>query len=69
MVERMLGHSTRLVQQTPSTWHDGEDEALLKYAETNQRLDRMTVLLRLVPRAYYMASTVARVFSRLAVWV
>jgi ATP-binding cassette subfamily B protein len=59
MVERMLGHSTRLVQQTPNTWHDGEDEALFHYANAGKRLDRLTIILRSAPRAYYMASIVA----------
>jgi ATP-binding cassette, subfamily B, bacterial len=59
MVERMLGHSTRLVQQTPNTWHDGEDEALLDYAHAGQRLDKITVLLRAAPRTYYILSIIA----------
>lgn len=59
MVERMLGHRTRLVQQTVDAWHSGEDESLVAYAERSWGLDRGTVTLRAVPRAYYLVSVVA----------
>ena len=28
LVEKMIGHRTRLAQQQPKRWHDGEDQAL-----------------------------------------
>jgi hypothetical protein len=28
LVERMVGHRTRLAQETPERWHDGEDQAM-----------------------------------------
>jgi ATP-binding cassette, subfamily B, bacterial len=59
MVERMLGHRTRLVQQTPNSWHEGEDEALIAYGDDSRRLDRVVTLLRAVPRTYYALSMVA----------
>ena len=51
-VERMVGHRTRLVQQTPASWHAGEDDVLSTYAVANARVDRITAHLRLVPRAF-----------------
>jgi ATP-binding cassette, subfamily B, bacterial len=57
MVERMLGHRTRLVQQTPNSWHAGEDEAVHAYALDSRRFDRLTVALRAAPRAYYLLAT------------
>jgi ATP-binding cassette subfamily B protein len=58
MVERMLGHRTRLVQQTPNTWHEGEDESLLRYAQAGKQLDRLTFILHAAPRTFYLASIV-----------
>src|SRR6185436_8383868 len=26
LIERMVGHRTRLAQQSPALWHDGEDQ-------------------------------------------
>jgi ATP-binding cassette subfamily B protein len=40
LVERMVGHRTRLAQQLPELWHDGEDQALDRYLERSFRLDR-----------------------------
>lgn len=62
MVERMLGHRTRLVQQTPKSWHEGEDESLEGYAARLARFDRATTLLRGVPRAYFLVSLSAVFF-------
>ncbi|MCB9798020.1 MAG: ABC transporter ATP-binding protein [Alphaproteobacteria bacterium] len=39
LVERMLGHRTRLAQAPPQRWHDGEDEALAGYHGASQALD------------------------------
>lgn len=66
MVERMLGHRTRLVQQTPKSWHQGEDESLSSYAERAQGFDRWTVHLRLLPRAYFLLSLSAVFFVLVA---
>ena len=58
-VERMLGHRTRLVQQTPSSWHDGEDESVLSYATTSRRYDRLATVMHAAPRAYYVAAALS----------
>lgn len=66
MVERMLGHRTRLVQSTPGSWHDGEDESVHAYANTSRALDRNVIFLRALPRAFYLASLVAVFFVLVA---
>jgi ATP-binding cassette subfamily B protein len=40
LVERMIGHRTRLAQQPREQWHEGEDEQLASYAERSSALDR-----------------------------
>lgn len=55
-VERLVGHRTRLVQQSPRAWHDGEDTSLLAYATEARAFDRHKALLRALPRAYALAA-------------
>jgi ATP-binding cassette subfamily B protein len=45
LVERMLGHRTRLAQEAPAHWHDGEDQALARYVELSRDLDRTAAWL------------------------
>lgn len=45
LLEKMLGHRTRLVQERPSTWHRREDSALQRYQESSRALDGWTLLL------------------------
>lgn len=53
LVERMVGHRTRVAQQPPAQWHDGEDRALDGYLGVSRRLDRaLAVLLALMPRGW-----------------
>jgi ATP-binding cassette subfamily B protein len=53
LIERMLGHRTRLAQQPRERWHDGEDEAVERYIQGSTVMDRSTVwLLALVPRGW-----------------
>ena len=42
LVEKMLGHATRLVQQPARSRHDGEDELLATYIRGSAGLDRIT---------------------------
>ena len=54
LVERMLGHRTRLAQQARSHWNEGEDQALERYLRASEALDQRTaVLLGLVPRGWH----------------
>jgi ATP-binding cassette subfamily B protein len=53
LVERMVGHRTRLTQEAPEHWHEGEDEALERYLEASASMDRSAVLLMaLVPSGW-----------------
>jgi ATP-binding cassette subfamily B protein len=62
MVERMIGHRTRLVQQTLRSWHDGEDESVVTYGQNSRSVDRWTATLRALPRLYYVLSIVSLFF-------
>jgi len=59
LVERMVGHRTRLAQQARDRWNAGEDESLERYVGTSARLDRLGVALQvLVPRGWFLAAVV-----------
>ena len=45
LLERMLGHRTRLAQLPLERWHDGEDRRLSDYAETSRSMDHRTMQL------------------------
>lgn len=45
LLERMLGHRTRLAQLPLERWHDGEDRRLAEYSETSRHMDRRTMQL------------------------
>ncbi|MBO0911899.1 MAG: ABC transporter ATP-binding protein [Acidobacteria bacterium] len=45
LVERIVGHRTRIIQQTPERWHAGEDEALEAYLLASRRMDRVAAIL------------------------
>ena len=40
LVERMVGHRTRLAQEPRDQWHRGEDEAIERYLDLSRDLDR-----------------------------
>ena len=53
LVERMVGHRTRLAQESPSSWHAGEDQDLATYLALSHRLDYTTTFLTtLIPRGW-----------------
>lgn len=56
LVERMIGHRTRIVQESPLHRHAGEDPLLADYAERSLRLDRVTTLFSSIPRLWLLAS-------------
>jgi ABC-type multidrug transport system fused ATPase/permease subunit len=45
LLERMLGHRTRLAQLPLEQWHDGEDRRLSDYCETSRVMDHRTMHL------------------------
>jgi ATP-binding cassette subfamily B protein len=53
LVERMVGHRTRLVQEPRSSWHDDEDRRLESYVGSSLRLDRsLTWITAAIPRGW-----------------
>ena len=55
LVERMVGQRTRLAQQAPSQWHEGEDQSLDGYLEDSVKMDRtMPWLVAGVPRGWML---------------
>jgi ATP-binding cassette, subfamily B, bacterial len=56
LIERMTGHRTRLAQQPPESWHDGEDEPLANYEQQSRRMDWIsTICLGMLPQAWLVA--------------
>ncbi|HYV48764.1 MAG TPA: ABC transporter ATP-binding protein [Myxococcaceae bacterium] len=45
LLERMLGHRTRLAQLPLERWHDGEDRRLSEYCETSRVMDHRSMHL------------------------
>lgn len=59
-VEHIVGHRTRLAQELPDRWHDGEDESLTAYLDRSAALDRRALaLLVLVPRGWLLVGLAA----------
>src|SRR5262249_260286 len=55
LVEGMVGHRTRLAQEAPAHWHDGEDQALARYLELARVMDHTAAwLMTLVPRGWLL---------------
>jgi ATP-binding cassette subfamily B protein len=46
LVERMVGHRTRLAQEKPEHMHVREDQLLSRYARLSERLDNMEVIMK-----------------------
>ena len=49
LVERMVGHRTRLAQEAREHWHDGEDQALERYLALSKEMDRDALIQADVP--------------------
>ncbi len=53
LVEKMVGHRTRLAQERPDDWHEDEDQAVEGYLDRSREMDRSAVLLKsLIPRGW-----------------
>ena len=60
LVERMIGHRTRLAQEAREHWHDGEDQALDSYLRTSAGMDRAAAYLTaLAPRGWLIVAVAA----------
>jgi len=58
LVERLVGHRTRLAQEAAETWHDGEDQALERYLSISRNLDRAGVAQAAAPRGWLVAGLI-----------
>jgi ATP-binding cassette subfamily B protein len=66
LVERMVGHRTRLAQESPLTWHDLEDQQLAHYVQQTMHRDRISVLVSaLIPRGWLVLGLGGIVFAYL----
>lgn len=60
LIERIVGHRTRIVQETPERWHAGEDEALEEYFLVSRRMDHVAAILNaLAARGLVLACLLA----------
>jgi ATP-binding cassette, subfamily B, bacterial len=59
LVERMVGHRTRLAQEPREHWHDSEDQGLERYQGLSQAVDRRgAMLMAVVPRGWLVVGVV-----------
>jgi ATP-binding cassette subfamily B protein len=55
LVEQMVGHRTRVVQEARESWHESEDQALERYLDASRAMDRATVwLVAAAPRGWLL---------------
>ncbi|MCP4993785.1 MAG: ABC transporter ATP-binding protein, partial [Gammaproteobacteria bacterium] len=63
LVERMIGHRTRLVQENPKHWHDDEDKSLERYLQLSAPINRIEMLLvAFIPRGWVFVRVAALAF-------
>jgi len=56
LVERMVGHRTRLAQEDPLHWHDEEDQSLDKYLQLSRKMDNIRIQLNsIISRGWIIA--------------
>jgi ATP-binding cassette subfamily B protein len=60
LVERMIGHRTRVAQEVPERWHEGEDEELERYIDVARQMDRRAAwLMTLAARGWLLLAVAA----------
>jgi ATP-binding cassette subfamily B protein len=60
LVERMVGHRTRLAQESPERWHESEDQALERYLTSSRDVDALaTGIAVVVPLGWLILSLTA----------
>jgi ATP-binding cassette, subfamily B, bacterial len=59
LLECMVGHRTRLVQQPEEEWHRHEDEALDQFIAKGDVMDRASLWLMLAPRGWVVVALAA----------
>ena len=55
LVERLVGHRTRLIQEHSGQWHGREDQELHRYLRLQMRANRSENLLAALPRGWMLA--------------
>ncbi|MCE9592602.1 MAG: ABC transporter ATP-binding protein/permease [Planctomycetes bacterium] len=59
LIEKMVGHRTRLVQEPREQWHAGEDAELERYLASSRRMDdALAWLVALAPRGWLFVGVV-----------
>jgi len=58
LVEKMVGHRTRLVQASQVSAPDDEDESLARYIAVSKTMDRAGLTLSVLPRAWLVVGVV-----------
>ena len=57
LIERMVGHRTRMAQESHAHWHDGEDEQLEHYLQFSKNVDQSELrLIALAPRGWLIVA-------------
>ena len=57
LIERMIGHRTRMAQESHAHWHDGEDEQLEHYLQLSKHVDQSELrLIALAPRGWLIVA-------------
>lgn len=55
LVERMVGHRTRAIQQGPKNRHTDEDDELERYVSTSRSMDYLAVVVEAIPSRGWLA--------------
>ncbi|MGB0385173.1 MAG: ATP-binding cassette domain-containing protein [Ardenticatenaceae bacterium] len=64
LVERMMGHQTRLVQEPRSEWHQSEDQALAHYESLSKKRDHFEArLVAFIPYGWLVMGLVGVSYS------
>ncbi len=59
LVERMVGHTTRLAQEPAERWHEREDAATAGYLASSASMDRLATMLGVVaPRGWTLLAVI-----------
>jgi len=59
LIERVIGHRTRMAQESHAHWHDGEDEELEHYLQLSKNVDQAELrLLALAPRGWLIVALI-----------
>lgn len=59
LIERMIGHRTRIVQEAPERWHSGEEAMVENYLLVSKRMDGIAAFLNAFgPRGWVLLSII-----------